>query len=171
MPRSPAPGEAPVEWMLLTSLPVTDGLRACMVGPWDRGWWEIAWFCRVLQQGCPSEQVRVQTEQRVGNALAIDRIGAWRMHHIPMAGRAYPAMSCEVVFAPRAWHPLYTMQHHDHPPPTPPPRREMGRSRAQLGGFFARRRAGEPGIPTIWQGYQRLHEFIYARDTYRTVNT
>jgi hypothetical protein len=45
----------------------------------------------------------------------------------------------------------------------------MVRSLAQLGGFFARTRDGEPGIHAIWQGYQRLHEFIYAIDTYRTV--
>ena len=62
------------------------------------------------------------------------------------------------------------MQPHDHPPPTPPPLREMVRSLAQLGGFLARARAGDPGLKAIWQGYQRLHEFIYAIETYRTIN-
>jgi hypothetical protein len=46
----------------------------------------------------------------------------------------------------------------------------MVRSLAQLGGFFARARDGEPGLKAIWQGYQRLHEFIYAVETYLTVN-
>jgi Transposase Tn5 dimerisation domain len=46
----------------------------------------------------------------------------------------------------------------------------MVRSRAQLGGFLARARDGEPGIRAIWRGYQRLHEFIYAIDTLQTVN-
>src|SRR5256886_4970676 len=55
---------------------------------------------------------------------------------IKMAGRAYPAVSCEVVLAPREWHPLYTMQHHG-PPPPPPPRRELVRSLAQPGRLFA----------------------------------
>jgi len=95
---------------------------------------------------------------------------AWRIHTITMAGRAYPAVSCEIVFEPREWPTLYTMQHHGHPPPTPPPRRAMVRSLAQLGGFFARMRDGEPGIKAIWQGYQRLHDFIYAIETSRTVN-
>jgi hypothetical protein len=31
---SPPPGEEPVEWLLLTSLPVTDFLRACLVVQW-----------------------------------------------------------------------------------------------------------------------------------------
>jgi hypothetical protein len=124
----------------------------------------------VLKQGCQLEQWRVQTAQRGLNALAIYLIVAWRLHHSTMAGRAYPAMSCEVVFEPREWHTLYTMQHHGHPPPPPPPLRELVRSRAQLGGFLARKHDGEPGIKTIWQGDQRLHEFICAINAYRTVH-
>jgi hypothetical protein len=46
----------------------------------------------------------------------------------------------------------------------------MVRSLAPLGGFFARQGDGAPGIKGIWPGYQRLHEFIYAIDPYRTVN-
>jgi hypothetical protein len=46
----------------------------------------------------------------------------------------------------------------------------MGRSLAQLGGCFARRGDGEPGITAIWQGDQRLHDFIEAIETYRTVH-
>jgi len=65
---------------------------------------------------------------------------------------------------------MYTMQQHCHPPPPPPPLREMVRSLAQRGGFFARQGDGEPGIKAIWQGYQRLHEFLYALDTYRSIN-
>ena len=126
-------------------------------------------FFRVLKQGCQIEQVRVQTDQRLLNALALYVIVAWRIHTITMAGRVYPAISCEVVFEPREWHTLSTIQHDCDPPPTPPPLCEMVRSLAQLGGCLGRTRDGEPGIQAIWQGYQRLHEFIYAIETYRTV--
>jgi hypothetical protein len=97
--------------------------------------YNIELLFRVLKQGCQIEQLRVQTEQRLLNALAIYMIVAWRIHTITMAGRAYPAASWEVVFAPQEWATLSTMQQHCHPPPTPPPLREMVRSRAQLGGF------------------------------------
>jgi hypothetical protein len=127
-------------------------------------------FFRVLKPGCQIEQLRVQTEQRLLNTLAMDMLVAGRVHTITMAGRAYPEVSCEVVFVPQEWHTLYTMQHHCHPPPIPPPLRAMVRSLAQLGGCFARTRDGAPGIQAIWQGDQRLHEFIYAIETYRTVN-
>jgi hypothetical protein len=169
-PRPPS-GEEPIEWLLLTSLPVADFPSACTVVQWYRCRWEIELFFRVLKQGCQIEQLRLQTDQRLLNALALYLIVAWRIHSITMAGRTYPDVSCEVVFEPREWHTIYTMQHHRHPPQAPPSLRDMVRGLAQLGGFLARKGDGEPGIQAIWQGYQRLHEFIYALETHRTVNT
>jgi hypothetical protein len=132
--------------------------------------YNIELFFRVLKQGCQIEQLRLQTEQRLLNAVAMYLIIAWRIHHITIAGRAYPEVSCAVVCEPREWHTIYTMQHHHPPPQIPPPLREMVRSLAQLGGLLARTGDGEPGIQAIWQGYQRLHECIYAVETHRTVN-
>jgi hypothetical protein len=102
--------------------------------------------------------------------MALYLIVAWRIHNITMASRAYPKAPCDVVFEPREWHTIYTMQHHRPPPQAPPSLREMGRDLAQRGGFFARKDDGEPGIQAIWQGYPRLHEFIYAVEIHRTVN-
>jgi hypothetical protein len=61
---SPPPGEAPVEWLLLTSLPVTDFPRACTVVQGYRCRWAIAGLFRGLKQGGQMEQLRVQTAQR-----------------------------------------------------------------------------------------------------------
>jgi hypothetical protein len=69
---SPPQGEEPIEWVLLTSLPVTDCPRACTVVQWYRCRWERARFCRVLKQGCQIEPLRMPTDQRLLNALAID---------------------------------------------------------------------------------------------------
>lgn len=87
-----------------------------------------------------------------------------------MAGRAYPEVSWAVVCEPHEGHTLYTMQHHCRPPQIPPRLQDMVRSRAQRGGFAARKHDGKPGIKSVWQGYQRLHAFIYAVETHRTVN-
>jgi Transposase Tn5 dimerisation domain len=102
--------------------------------------------------------------------VAVYLLVAWRIHNRTLAGRADPDASCAIVFAPREGHTLYTMPQHCHPPPMPPPRREMVRSLAQLGGFFARARDGDPGCKAIWQGYQRLHAFLYAVETSLPVN-
>ena len=112
----------------------------------------------------------MQTDQRLLNAMALYLIVAGRIHSITMTSRAYPEVSCEVVFEPQEWHTIYPMPHHRHPPQAPPALREIVRALAQLGGFLARTGDGEPGIKAIWQGYQRLHEFIYALETHRNVN-
>jgi hypothetical protein len=87
-----------------------------------------------------------------------------------MLGRAYPDASGEIVFEPREWQTIYTMQYHSRPPAQPPPLRDTVRALAQLGGFLARTGDGEPGLKSIWQGYQRLHEFIYAIETHLAAN-
>jgi hypothetical protein len=167
--RRPPRGEEPIEWRLRTSLPVADFPSACLVLQWYQCRWEIARFFRVLKQGCQIEQVRVQTAQRLLNAMALSLIVARRIHSITMAGRTYPDGPCDLVFEPQEWHTIYTMQHHRPPPPAPPSLREMVRGLAQRGGFFARTGDGEPVIQAIWQGYQRLHEFIYAVETHRNL--
>ncbi len=166
----PPKGEEPIEWLLLTSLPVEDFSRACLVVQWYRARWEIELFCRVLKQGCQIERLRLETDHRLLNALAIYLIIAWRIHTITMMGRAYPDASCAIVFEPREWQTIYTRQYHSHPPAQPPSLRDTVRALAQLGGFLARTGDGEPGIQSIWQGYQRLHEFIYAIEIHLAAN-
>jgi hypothetical protein len=89
----------------------------------------------VLKHGCQSEPLRLQTAQRLLNAMARYLIGAWRIHQITMASRAYPDGTCEVLFEPREWHTISTRQYHRHPPQAPPSLREMVRGLAPLGGF------------------------------------
>jgi hypothetical protein len=132
--RPPSRAE-PVEWLLLTRLPVADFPSACTLVQWYRCRWERARFFRVLKHGCQIEPLRLQTDQRLLNAIARYLIMAWRIHHITMAGRACPTALCAVVFAPREGQTIYTMQQHRPPPQAPPSLRAMVRDLAQLGGF------------------------------------
>jgi hypothetical protein len=166
----PPKGEEPIEWLLLTSIPVNNFSGACLVVQWYRARWEIELFFRVLKQGCQIERLRLETAHRLLNALAIYLIVAWRIHTVTMLGRAYPEASCELVFELREWQTIYMMQYQSPPPDQPPPLRDTVRALAQLGGFLARTGDGEPGIKSIWQGYQRLHEFIYAVETHLAIN-
>jgi hypothetical protein len=104
--RRPPQGEKPSAWRLLTRLAVADFSSACTVGHWDGDRWELEVFCRGLTQGCPIEHLRVQTNPRLVNALAIYLIVAWRIHPLTRLSRAYPAGSCEGVFAPQEWQTL-----------------------------------------------------------------
>jgi hypothetical protein len=126
--RRPPQGAEPVEWLLRTSVLVGDFSSARTVVHWYRARWEIELFFRVLKQGRQIERLRLATDPRLLNAIAIYLIIAWRIHMITRMGRTYPEASCEVVFEPRAWQTLYTMQFHSSPPPRPPPLRNMVRA-------------------------------------------
>jgi len=112
----------------------------------------------------------LETAPRLLNAPALYLIIAWCIHTMTLLGRAYPDASCELVFEPREWQAVYTRPSHRRPPAQPPPLRDIVRALAQLGGFLARTGDGAPGLQSIWHGYQRLHNFLYAVETYLAVN-
>lgn len=124
----------------------------------------------MLTQGCQIERLRLATAHRLLNALAVYLISAWRIQTITLGARAYPKAPCEMVFEPREWQTISIMQYQSPPPDQPPSLRDTVRALAPLGGFLARTGDGEPGSKSIWQGYQRLHEFIYALDTHLAAN-
>lgn len=124
----PPKGEDPIAWLLLTRVPAEDFAGACTVVQGYRARGESALFFRVLNQGCPIERLRLETEHRLLNALASYLIIAWRIHTITMLGRTYPEASCEGVFAPREWQTISTRPSHCRPPASPPSLRDTVRA-------------------------------------------
>ena len=160
--KAPPKGEEPIEWMLLTSLPVDTRAAAETIVGWYICRWEIEIFFRVLKQGCGIEKLRLETDRRLLNGIAIYLIVAWRIHTITMQSRAQPQARCELVFSDKEWKTIYLMQQKKKPPKRPPSLREITRMLAQLGGFLARKNDGEPGVKNIWRGYRCLKDYIDA---------
>lgn len=52
-------------------------------------------------------------------------------------------------------------------PTTVPTIREVVRQIAMLGGFLGRKGDGEPGVKTLWQGMQRLRDFVEGMEHMR----
>lgn len=154
--------EKPIEWMLLTSLAVEDLSGAQTIMGWYRSRWEIEIYFKVLKGGCAIEALRLETERRLFNGIAIYLIASWRIHTITMASRCYPEVSCERVFTASEWKTIYVMQKKKKPPQQAPSLNEATRMLAQLGGFLARKGDGEPGVKNIWRGYRRLMDYVSA---------
>ena len=61
------------------------------------------------------------------------------------------------MLATDEWTTLWQVVEPAQPVPAQPPTLgEAVRLLARLGGFLARTRDGEPGVKTLWQGWQRL---------------
>ena len=160
--EAPPPGEEPLEWMLLTNLPVDDFPTAELIIGWYRARWGIALYFRILKQGCRIEKLRLETPERLERCLAVYMIIAWRLHYLTHAARVYPHEPCTKGFEVEQWQTIYLLQTHKRPPQKPPPLRTMTRMLAQLGGFLARKGDGEPGVETIWRGYMEMMRAVYT---------
>ena len=155
---NPPEGEPPVEWILLTSLPIEtlDQVRQVIQNYCVR--WLIEVFFRTLKSGCRVEERRFEDVERFLPCLAVYLIVTWRTLFVCRLGREFPDINCEAVFEPAEWQSVYQVVHHKAPPQTAPTLAEMVRMVAQLGGYVNRKRADPPGPQTIWLGLQRVHD-------------
>lgn len=155
---NPPPGEEPVEWLLLTSLPVDTIEQVAQVIQYYCARWMIEVFFRVLKSGCRVEERRFEHIDRSLTCLAVYLIAAWRTLYVCRLGRSCPEMSCEAVFEPAEWKSVWKVVRREDPPPDPPPLGIMVRMIAQLGGYVNRKRTDPPGPQTVWLGLQRMHD-------------
>jgi len=156
---NPPSGEEPIEWLLLTSLPIGDLEQVRQVIQYYCTRWMIEVFFRVLKSGCRVEERRFETLDRQLTCLAVYLIVAWRTLYVCRLGRSCPEVNCEAVFEPAEWQAVWKVVRGTDPPPTPPPLGAMVRLVAQLGGYVNRKRAAPPGPQTLWIGLQRAHDF------------
>jgi hypothetical protein len=162
----------PLEWLLLTNVPVENFEDAVTRVRWYRCRWHIEVYFKVLKSGCRIEDCRLGTAERLIRFIALSSIIAWRMYWVTHINRHAPEASCVVVLAEHEWHALYATIHRTTQLPTEPPTvGQVVRWIAQLGGFLARKGDGDPGCTAIWRGWQRLHDIsttwlIAHKDSY-----
>jgi hypothetical protein len=159
--RPPA-GEEPVEWLLLSSLPVEDFAAAVQVVKWYTCRWEIEIFFRVLKVGCQVEKLQFKDAARLRPALALYMIVAWRILHLTMLGRSAPQLSCAAVFEAAEWKSVWVVTRQEPPPAQPPHLAEMIRLVARLGGHKGRKTEGPPGPKAMWEGLRRVFDLALA---------
>jgi hypothetical protein len=156
---NPPPKDEPVEWLLLTSLPIDTAEQVREVIACYSLRWMIEIFFRTLKSGCRVEERRFEKLPRLLNCLTIYLIVAWRTLYVCHLARSCPDVSCEVVFEPAEWKSVYRVIHREPPPLEPPKLKEMVRLVAQLGGYVNKPDADDPGPQTVWLGLARTHDF------------
>jgi hypothetical protein len=163
----PPAGEAPLQWLLLTSLSVETAEQALEKLQWYLCRWQIEVFFKVLKSGCRIEKLQLETLERLEPALAFYMIIAWRVLYLTLLGRDCPEMPCNAVFAEEEWRAVYIVAKRQPPPDTPPSLDEMVRLVASFGGFLNRKGDGFPGPQSLWIGLQRTRDFVLAMDAQR----
>ena len=148
---------APVEWMLLTTVPVDAFEDARTRTEWYCGRWGIEVYHRTLKSGCRIKQRQLGADDRLEACLAIDMVVAWRIYHLTMLGRETPDAPCTAFFTDLEWQALYCYVHKTpEPPQQPPTMAQAVRMVGRIGGHMGRKGDGPPGTQTLWRGLQRL---------------
>jgi hypothetical protein len=154
-------GVKPLEWMLLTTVSVTNFEQATEKLMWYARRWGIEVLHRTLKSGCRIEQRQLGQADRIEACLAIDLVVAWRIYYLNKLGREVPQAPCTVYFEEAEWKALMVFTTSNPVAPVQPPTlREAIRRVAGLGGFLGRKSDGEPGTQTLWIGLQRLNDIV-----------
>jgi len=94
----PPPGIEPLDWMLLTDLPVSTVAEAWEKVEWYCRRWCIEEWHRVLKSICKIEQREFKTAEHLQRVLAFDLIMAWRILALVKLGRAVPNVPASLLY-------------------------------------------------------------------------
>jgi hypothetical protein len=156
---NPPSNRAPIDWKLVTNLPVADSAEAIEKLGWYALRWKVEVFHKVMKTGCRAEDVKLQTAERLVKFLALVAVVSWRIFFITMSARAAPgAQPDSVLTSPE----IATLDQIDAARPKP---RIVRRTLdtyllqiAMLGGYLARKHDPPPGNMVVWRGLTRLND-------------
>ena len=158
---NPPAGVKPLQWLLLTTLPIDCFADAAQLVRWYTYRWRIERYHFTLKSGCRLEDLQLETPERLRRALALYAMAAARLLHLTYLSRQEPEASCESAVCAEEWEVLWL---HFRPeealPAQPPSLRETMRWIGRLGGFLGRKGDGEPGVKVLWRGLRQLQAMV-----------
>ena len=107
---SPDSGRAPLEWLLLTDLPVKDLHDAVRMLRYYSLRWLIERFHYTLKSGCKLEDRQLRTVGALLRLLAIYCIVAWRLLWLTYLARTVPDEPASLAFTTLEWQTLVRLQ-------------------------------------------------------------
>jgi hypothetical protein len=154
----PPAGEAPVEWMLWTSVPIESFAQAQQALHWYARRWGIEEFHRTLKSGCRIEDRRLASTENWKKCLALDLVVAWRIEHLKRLSRQHPDAPGTLAFEEHECRVLaaYAKEHGQAIRAEDMTLQQATRLTGWLGGHLGRKSDGPPGSITLWRGMQRL---------------
>jgi hypothetical protein len=155
-------GVEPLDWLLLTSVPVRTLADAQERVAWYRVRWLVEVWHHILKSGCAIEQRQLASAEHLTRALALYDVIAWRILYGTWLAREAPEVPCTVLFELQEWQALFCAVHRTTTPPSSAP--TLGQAMrwvAELGGFIGRKSDGQPGALVLWRGLVRLVDMTY----------
>jgi hypothetical protein len=163
--RNAPKGRKPIEWKLITDLPVRSRADAIEKLDWYAMRWKIEVFHKILKSGCKAEESKLRTADRLANLISVFCILSWRVFWLTMLNRTHPDAAPHTALTGDELRVL------DHlvPDASKTPRRGKTLSYyltklARLGGYLARASDPPPGTIVMWRGMSRLTDIQIGVD-------
>jgi Transposase DNA-binding/Transposase DDE domain len=148
----PPAGEKPVEWVLLTSLPIDSPSDIAAIVDHYRARWIIEEFFKALKTGCQFEERHFESMPALLNVLATLTPIAWQLLLLRHLARHRPTDPATAALTPRQLAVLREFTVVELP--KHPTVRQAMLAVAQLGGHL--RNNGEPGWQVLGRGFHDL---------------
>lgn len=150
-------GVEPLEWLLVCSVPTPTLEELKTRRDWYCCRWMVEVFHHIEKNGCKEEARRFETAERMTACLALLSVVAVRIFQLRTALASQPEAPAAQVATTEEIQVVCAFHQHSTPNLSV---RAFVRSVARLGGFLGRKHDGEPGVLTLWRGYQRLQDML-----------
>jgi transposase-like protein/DDE family transposase len=148
-----------LEWILFTTVPVTDAASALERIDWYRLRWVVEEYHKALKTGCAMERRQLRSGSGLLALLGLLAIVAVRLLQLRTIARAAPATLASQVAEPDFLETVVRLRGGSGNSMTAD---QFWRAVAGLGGFLGRKGDGDPGWQTLWRGWQRLQDLCWG---------
>lgn len=149
----PPEGQEPLEWILLTTIPLLCPADAWEVVQWYRWRWLLEDFHKALKTGCRMEQRFLQSVEALWKLLAVLTPMALRLLLIRQAAQQAEETPAVEVVSPEV---VRVVIHLDKRHREIVTAKQLWHAIARLGGYLDRKCDGPPGWQTLWKGWMRV---------------
>ena len=150
---NPPEGEAAIDWMLLTSEPISSLAELTRIIDWYRARWVIEEYFKALKTGCAYEKRQLESAHALLNTLAILAPVAWRLLLLRSVARTKPGLPARRHFSVDELALLRSISRRVVVSENPNIQ-DVLLAIAGLGGHL--KRNGPPGWQTIGRGYDKF---------------
>jgi hypothetical protein len=150
-----------IEWILATSLPVTNADGALKIVEYYVQRWKIERFHFVLKSGCKIEEIQQRSYEKITAVLFMKSVIAMFIMTITYIGRILPDIPCNVFFDDDEWKVLYKIVNKTkYAPDEPYSMADAVKYLGTLGSYKRSPSDGPPGLKSIWKGLYKLYDAL-----------
>ena len=151
----PPEGTEPLEWLLLSSMPINSLEDALKAAEYYSLRWLIEEYHKCLKSGCKVEERQLQTADRLAPLIGMLSVVAVRLLQLKNDARVHPEKLASQCVPAELVQTLSVLKKLEAATMSV---RSFMHAVAKLGGFLGRKSDGEPGYLTLWRGWQKLSQ-------------